>query len=485
MESSPSALLKLLLPKTPLLLKTAVSHSLSLTPTSSKWDLRTAITINMLRDMIGPNTPATPISKMQRLTTKDPGVKGNVWVCKVKLAIPEEDDVRQLLFRAIADMGTGDETWTQPATLPLEAEWNGYRASARADEPEPSGLSEAQKYQNMMQETTSKVTHLYFHGGAMYLLDPATYRPTTSKIAKASGGRVFHVRYRLSPQNPFPAALLDCLTGYLSLLYPPPDAPHDPVPAGEIVFGGDSAGGTCCSALLQLLLHLHRSGTTSVKFHGKEVEIPLPAGMAMTSPWLDITRSLPSIENAALYDYLPPPSQTDGREVPACEAWPARPPRAELYCEAESLLHPLVSPLAAHDWSASPPLFFSVGEEMLRDEDAVLAQRAVAQGVSVVWREFEAMPHCFAMLLENVNGAAVHYDEYARFCRDVVEGRKIETNGEVVMAKTLRRKSVDVGSGLTDIREDEVLGYMRKGKERIEKKFKAGSDPSADARPML
>jgi hypothetical protein len=114
-----------------------------------------------------------------------------------------------------------------------------------------------------------------------------------------------------------------------------------------------------------------------------------------------------------------------------------------------------------------------------------LAQRAVAQGVSVVWREFEAMPHCFAMLLENVNGAAVHYDEYARFCRDVVEGRKIETNGEVVMAKTLRRKSVDVGSGLTDIREDEVLGYMRKGKERIEKKFKAGSDPSADARPML
>jgi acetyl esterase/lipase len=489
MESSPSAMLKLLLPKTPFIMKTALWHSLSLSPTASKWDLRTAITINMLRDMIGPNTPATPISKMQRLTTKDPGVKGKVWVSKVKLAIPEEDDVRQLLFRAIADMGTGDEQWTKPATLPLEAEWNGYRASARDDEHEPPGLGENEKYNNMMNETTSKVTHLYFHGGAMYLLDPATYRPTTSKIAKASGGRVFHVRYRLSPQNPFPAALLDCLTGYLSLLYPPADAPHAPVPANEIVFGGDSAGGTCCTALMQLLLQFHRSAPAgqipTVRFHGKEVEIPLPAGMAMTSPWIDITRSLPSIESAVLYDYLPPPSQTDRREFPTCEAWPASPPRAELYCEGSSLMHPLVSPLAAPDWSASPPLFFSVGEEMLRDEDAVLAQRVVAQGVPVVWREFEAMPHCFAMLLENVNGAAVHYEEYGKFCKDVVEGKDIESSGEVIMAKTLDRKEVDVKSGLTEIKEDEVLEYMRKGKERIEKKFNKGGDPSADARPML
>lgn len=489
MESSPSALLKLLLPKTPFILKTALWHTISLSPTSSKWDLRTELTINILRDMLGPNAPVSTISKIQRLTTKDPGVKGKVWVSKVKLDVPEEDDVRQLVFKAIDDMGTGQEQWTKPETRPLEAEWNGYRADAKPEEPEPAALSEQEKYENLIKETSSKVTMLYFHGGAMYLLDPATHRPTTSRLAKETGGRVFSVRYRLSPQNPFPAALLDCFTAYLSLLHPPPGAPHAPVPATEIVFGGDSAGGTCCSALLQLLLQIYRSTPTgqtpTVMFHGKNVEIPLPAGVAMTSAWLDITRGLPSIEGLIKYDYLPTPSQTDKKQYPKCDAWPANPPRADLYCEASALLHPLVSPLAAKDWSASPPLFFSVGEEMLRDEGAVLAQRAAAQGVPVVWREFEAMPHCFAMLLEAVNGSAVHYAEYAKFCREVVEAKKVENSGEFIAAKTLARRNVDVGTELTDLTDEQVVECMRKGKDRIERKMSRGEDASAEARPML
>jgi acetyl esterase/lipase len=491
MDATPSAMLKLLVPKVPFLLKTALLHTIGQSSTSSKWDLRTTITISILRDMIGPNSEPTPISKIQGLTTKDPGIKGNVWVSKVKLDVPEEDDVRQLLFKAIEDMGTGEEQWTKPESRPLEAEWNGHRAQA----PDPKASQSVERdekaeYANLMKEVTSKVTMLYFHGGAMYLLDPATYRPTTSRLAKDTGGRVFNVRYRLAPSNPFPAALLDCFTAYLSLLYPPPGAPHDAVPANEIVFGGDSAGGTCCTALLQLLLHLHRSNPNpsalpTVKFHGKDVDIPLPAGLAMTSPWLDITRGLPSIEGLVQYDYLPPPSQTEKREFPACPMWPASPPRADLYCEASALLHPLVSPLAATSWEGAPPLFFSVGQEMLRDEDAVLAQRAAAQGVKVVWREFEAMPHCFAMLLEGNPSAPVHHAEFAQFCKAVVEARTgVETNGEFITAKTLERSPVDVQSGLTELTDAEALEYMKKGQERIENKFRRGQDPAAE-RPML
>ncbi|KAF1947638.1 acetyl-hydrolase [Clathrospora elynae] len=481
-------MLKFLLPKTPLLLKTALWHTLSMSPTSSKWDLKTEITVNMLRDMMGPNSKSTPISKMQRLTCKDTGVKGKLWVSKIKLDVPEEDDVRQLVFKAIEEMGTGEEQWTKPDSQPLEAEWDGYRADAKDDQPEPTVMSEKDKYDNLMKETKSKVTILYFHGGAMYLMDPATCRPLTSRLAKETGGRVFNVRYRLSPQGPFPSALLDCFTAYLSLLSPPPGAFHNPVPANEIVFGGDSAGGTCCSALLQLLLQIHRSTpagqTPTVKFHGKDVEIPLPAGVALTSPWLDITRGLPSIESGIKYDYLPTPSQTDKREFPKCENWPANPPRADLYCEGSALTHPLVSPLAAQDWSSSPPLFFSVGEEMLRDEDAVLAQRAVAQGVTVVWREFEAMPHCFALLLDGLKGGDVHYEEYGKFCREVVEGNKLENNGVFIAAKTLQRRDLDVRGGLTELKEEEVKECMQKGRERIERKFNRRQDPSSE-RPML
>jgi len=492
MDASPSALLKLLLPKTPFLMKTALWHGLSMSPTSSKWDLRTAITVNMLREMMGPNSTPTPISKIQALTTKDPGVKGKVWSSKVKLDVPEEDDVRQLMFKAIKDMGTGEETWTECENRALEAEWNGYRANVKNDEPEPAGLSGKEKYDALVKETSSKVTILYFHGGAMYLMDPATYRPTMSKLGRETGGRIFNVRYRLSPKNPFPAALLDCFTAYLSLLYPPPGAPHAPVPAEEIVFAGDSAGGTCCTALLQLLLQIHRSGSTTVKFNGREVDIPLPAGLALTSPWLDITRSLPSIESAAkTYDYLPPPSATEHRQFPKCEAWPAKPPRADLYCDGSALMHPLVSPLAAQDWIKSPPIFISVGEEMLSDEDAVFAQRCVAQGVKLVWREFEAMPHCFAMLLENNNGSPIHYKEVGEFCKKAVGNGgsggsgSVETNGVYIKAKSLERSDVDVASGLTQIKDGEVEAYMKKGKERIERKFARGEDPGAETRPML
>ncbi|KAF2267949.1 acetyl-hydrolase [Lojkania enalia] len=482
MESSPSTMLRILVPKVPFIFKTALLHTLSISETSSKWDLRTELTVKVLRQMLGPHARPSSVTKQQRLTTKDPGVKGRVWACKVKCGIPPEEDVRQLLFKAIEEMGSGGEAWERAEQRPLEAEWNGYRAHVDNQEPEPADLSEEEKYKKMMSETTTKVTVLYFHGGAMYLLDPATYRPVTSRVAKVTGGRVFSVRYRLSPQNPFPAALLDALTAYLTLLYPPADTPHDPIPASEIVFGGDSAGGLLCASLLQLLLHFQRTGSSTVRFHGQDRRIPLPAGIAGTSPWLDVTRSLPSIEELAKYDYLPPPSHTQKLAYPACPAWPTDPPRADLYCEGSALLHPLVSPLAAKDWTNSPPLFFSLGEEMLRDENLVLAQRVAGQGGNVVWRIFEAMPHCFAMMLEYHPASHIHFEEYGTFCKDVVEGGGVETNGVMIKAKTLEREDVDVMK-LTDISDEMVDELMRIGKTKLARRVDGSG--SVEVRPML
>jgi len=490
MDASPAALVKLLLPKTPFIFKTALCHALSLSATSSKWDLRTELTVSLLRDLLCSNTIPRPISTMQHLTTQDSGVKGKVWVSKVTLPVPPEDDVRQLLFHAIDEMSTGGETWAKCESRGLEAEWNGYRASAHDQEPEPPCLSETQKYENLLAETSSNVTILYFHGGAMYLMDPATYRPTTSRLAQETGGRVFNVRYRLSPQHPFPAALLDCLTAYLSLLSPPPGAPHAAVPAREIIFGGDSAGATLCTALLQLLLHLQRRGAPStLLFHDQTLAspLPLPAALALTSPWLDLTRSLPSLESTPYirYDYLPPPSLAANTRIPPCPAWPTTPPRADLYCDGPALLHPLVSPLAAKSWSASPPIFISVGQEMLRDEIAVFAQRLAAQRVALRWREFEAMPHCFAMLLPHCPGTPVHFDEYARFCSERVQGATMETEGLLVAARSLERRVVDVRAGLTGLRDEEVDALMDKGRKAIEARMRRGEETRADVRLVL
>jgi acetyl esterase/lipase len=488
MDATPTALLKLLLPKTPFLLKTAALHSLNFSPTSSKWDLKTELTVHTLRNMLGPDSKTSSITAAQKLTTKDPGIKGPMWVSKVSVGLEGRGDAsRQAVLDAVSSMSSssGTETWPEPEARVLEAEWTGYRKDATPKTRSPADLSEAQLYANLMQDTTSKVTILYFHGGAMYLLDPATYRPTAARLARQTGGRVFNVRYRLAPQNPFPAALLDAFTSYLALLYPPPGAPHTPVPANEIVFSGDSAGGMLCASLLQLLLQLHRSSANgsvpTTEWYGKEVAVPLPAGLALTSPWLDVSRALPSIEANAQYDYLPPPSVMQHMTPPPCPAWPTDPPRAEIYCEASALLHPLVSPLMAGDWTNAPPVFFSLGEEMLRDEDAVLARRMHAQGVRVRWREFEAMPHVFGMMLDGSKASDAHFDETARFCKEAVEGSVGESDGVFVLAKTLERREVDLKT-VTAITDEEVERLTRGAKERIEKKH---GEVVGETKPML
>ncbi|OCL09695.1 acetyl-hydrolase [Glonium stellatum] len=470
MDGSSAALLKVVVPKIPFIVKTALLHSLWLSSTSSKWDLRTELTIKILRNLVEPSAHPSTISKQQRQTIRDPGVKGRMWISRVTMPVPGEDDLRQLLFKTIEDLKEGSEEYTLPPPRPLEAEWTGYRAHVPKDAPEPS-ISETEKYKNLMKEVKSDVTILYFHGGAYFLLDPASHRPTTVKIAKLSGGRVFSVRYRLAPQNPFPAALLDALVAYLSLLYPPPGALHEPIPASKIVFGGDSAGGNLCMVLMQTLLQIHRNSPPgqlpTVAFNGGHVEIPLPAGAALNSPWLDVTRSLPSIEGNANFDYLPPPSMTAKAPFLPCPIWPTNPPRAEIYCEGSALCHPLVSPLAAKSWDGCPPILIVCGQEMLLDEDMVLAQRLAKQNVKVVWQEYEAMPHCFAMVLQGLEAGRMCFSEYANFCKHVVEDLgRVKTEGYFITAKSLVKHSVDVRK-LTDITDEDVAKMMADMREKM------------------
>lgn len=265
------------------MLKTAAFQFLGISKESSKWDLKQALIVTTLRSIMAGSTSS--ITQQQSFSLRDPGVKGEMWVSSVTLPTPE-DDLRQLLFKVIAEMSEdGKESYTKPALEPVEAEWTGYRSGVASDAPAPQGLSEADKYSKMMQEVSSDVTILYFHGGAYYLMDPASHRPLCSKLAKLTKGRALSVRYRLAPQHPFPAAVLDCLVAYLSLLYPPEGSLHQPVKPEHIVFAGDSAGGNMCLVLTLFLLHLKHTNQTTLRWHGKDVQLPLPAGVAPNSAW--------------------------------------------------------------------------------------------------------------------------------------------------------------------------------------------------------
>lgn len=469
MDASPTAFAKLLIPKIPFLLKTTALHSLGRTDTSDKWDLKTELTIKTVRSIVTDTSNPKPISASQKVSIRDPGIKGPIWISKVTLASPPEDDIRQILFKSIDELKTGDEAYTKPELLPVEAEWTGHRAGVSDKEPELP-ISESEKYKNLMKEVTSDVTILYFHGGAYYMMDPASHRGLTSKLSKMTGGRVLSVRYRLSPQTAFPGALLDGFHSYLSLLYPPLGSPHAPIPSSNIVFAGDSAGANLASALMQLLLQIHRSTPSpTIQFHGQTVSIPLPAGMALNSPWLDITRCMPSLESNAKYDYLPTVSHSESHEPPPCSIWPTTPPRTDLFCEGSALCHPLVSPLAAMDWRSCPPVFITVGEEMLADENRILARRLVQQGVKVVWEQFEGMPHCFGMILELLGdkGAAMCLSSWAENIKAmVVSPASYETKGTWITSKKQKKVDVDVATLMSEMSDEEVLKRMRDVMER-------------------
>jgi acetyl esterase/lipase len=193
---------------------------------------------------------------------------------------------------------------------------------------------------------------------------------------------------------------------------------------------------------------------------------------------------MPSLEGNAKYDYLPPPSVTETVSFPPDDIWPANPPRVDLFCEGSALCHPLVSPLAAMDWKNAPPVFITCGEEMLADENYVLARRLADQGVKVVWEQYEAMPHCFAMMLEGHAGANMCMEKWGEVIKDMVEKpEEVKTVGTWVTAKKLQRKDVDIKT-LIEISDEDVLKRMKESRDKRVEAFEKGLE-STPAEPKL
>lgn len=265
------------------------------------------------------------------------------------------------------------------------------------------------------------------------LMDPVTHRPTTSALAQQTHGRCYSVRYRLAPQNPFPSALLDAFIAYLSLISPPPNSFHSPVPPEQLIFSGDSSGAGLATSLLLLLTTLNRIGINRIHFHGMDVPIGAKAiaGLAITSPWLDVSRSLPSVTRNLRYDMIAPPSSDftmPHPKFPHDSVWPAQTPRVETYCESSMVIHPLVSPLAAdvEHWRSVAPVYISVGWESMQDEAEVFARRVHEAKGTVVFDGFVGMPHCFAIMPWNESGR-VAFANCAAFCVEAVRGRLTST----------------------------------------------------------
>lgn len=225
----------------------------------------------------------------------------------------------------------------------------------------------------------------FVHGGGYNCGSLFVYRDFMGRLARAAGGRVFGVEYRLAPENKFPAAVDDAVAAYRWLL-------ESGVDATSIVTVGDSAGGGLNLALLVAL---------------RDRQLPLPAGAICISPWVDLEGLGESIRTKAHVD-----------------PW-IRPERVSvstsLYIgRGGDVRHPLAAPLYA-DLSGLPPLQIIVGsEEVLLDDSTRIAERAREAGVEVDMQIWENMIHVFPFFAGVLDEGQRAMDIMGKFASDRV-----------------------------------------------------------------
>lgn len=427
--------LRLLLPHIPSLLTASTTHLLSLSSTSPYWDLKSTVIIALIKSYLStPHDPPLTVEQVQRnsMGPKDKVGRG-MWKVDASYGVVSDQEGTELeaVVRQEIERAGGQEIPTA-GVAPLTGEWIGARPANTRD-LDTSAFTEAEKYERLMQGVDGGeegTTVLWLHGGAYFLLDPATHRPAAARFAGVSKSRVFLPRYRLAPQDPFPAALIDALQSYLFLLYPPPGSLHKPVAPSKLVLAGDSAGGGLALSLL-LLVQALGEGPTPVLWHDTPRTPPLPAGVASLSPWVDLSRCFGSLsggngseEECVGTDYLTAPLATAGIVYADSPAWNAQlrqsSKRTVFYAPDHLISNPYVSPILAEKWPEVPH-WVAVGDECLRDQALWWATRLPERRRVV---RYESMPHVFMSILTSHPASAHAWEEMAGFVHEVTKAPK-------------------------------------------------------------
>ncbi|WP_443969550.1 alpha/beta hydrolase [Sphingobium sp. CR28] len=197
--------------------------------------------------------------------------------------------------------------------------------------------------------------YIDLHGGALIFGGGEACQAGARQQADQHEVLCYSVDYRTPPEHPYPAALDDCLVAYRYVLQR-----HAP---NHIVVGGRSAGGNLAAALM---LRVRDEG------------LPLPAGLVLLSPQVDLTESGDSFQTNKLIDVVLPGSLMPGNQ---------------LYADGTDLSDPYLSPLFGN-LKGLPATFLQTGTRDLFLSSTVRMHRALRRvGVPAELHVFEAMPH--------------------------------------------------------------------------------------------
>lgn len=225
---------------------------------------------------------------------------------------------------------------------------------------------------------------VHFHGGGFRIGSPHAQVPYHAALAEACRVEIIVPWYRLAPEHPFPAALVDALTVVC--------ASRGTIGEAPLIVAGDSAGGGLAASLGILA----QQGEPRID------------GILLHSPWLDLTVAAPAYADNAASDPLF--SQTSAEMA------------AEAYLQGMNARHPLASPLFA-GIDLFPPSLITVGTgEVLRDDSIRFHEKLRAAGMASGLLAIDGMEHCAVTRGMELAGAVEAFARSIAFVDAVLRG---------------------------------------------------------------
>jgi acetyl esterase/lipase len=217
-------------------------------------------------------------------------------------------------------------------------------------------------YEVSPSRVTSRLKLLYLHGGAFIFEIGRFHWDLIAELAERTGARITVPVYPLAPEHDFHAMFGMAMTVYRELL--------DELPASDIVFAGDSAGGNMAVVMTMM---------------AARENLPAPAAHLLISPGLDVSLTNPDVHEYAKLD-----------------PWLAIPGGLEairLYADGFERTDWHISPIFG-DLSVLPRTLLLTGTRDILHPDSVLfAEKARQAGVEVELVVEPGMIHVWPLLL--------------------------------------------------------------------------------------
>jgi len=227
---------------------------------------------------------------------------------------------------------------------------------------------------------------VYLHGGGFIVGSLNSHRDMATHLASMAQVRMLMVDYRLAPEHPFPAAHEDAMAVYQALL-------ERGVSPDQLFMGGDSAGGNLALATAQSI---------------RDAGLPLPRGLVLFSPWIDLTHQSNSIaSNEATDAMLHRQLLLDA---------------LAMYAPTAQATNPKISPLLGNLSGLPPTLTVVSLSEILRDDALRLHQLLQAAGGDSTCLQWKHTPHAFPVMARLLPEARDALRQTAGFMARVLRG---------------------------------------------------------------